>query len=83
MRVLTAIYALRERYKATRSKVPGIEHPTLTVGLISGGINTNVVPDVVTLRIDRRIIPEEIRDVVERDLIALIERVALPSPASA
>jgi acetylornithine deacetylase/succinyl-diaminopimelate desuccinylase-like protein len=27
--------------------------------LIAGGINTNVVPDKVTLRIDRRIIPEE------------------------
>ncbi|MBW0003178.1 MAG: M20/M25/M40 family metallo-hydrolase, partial [Hyphomicrobiales bacterium] len=57
--LLTALYGLRERYKATRSRVPGIEHPTLTVGLISGGINTNVVPDVVMMRIDRRMIPEE------------------------
>jgi succinyl-diaminopimelate desuccinylase len=57
--LLSSLYALRETYKDTLSSVPGITHPTLVVGLISGGINTNVVPDVVTLRIDRRIIPEE------------------------
>ena len=37
--------------------MPGIGAPGLTVGLISGGINTNVVPDKVTFRIDRRITP--------------------------
>jgi acetylornithine deacetylase/succinyl-diaminopimelate desuccinylase family protein len=73
-RLLTSLYALRESYKATRSKVPGIDHPTLVVGLISGGINTNVVPDVVTLRIDRRMIPEEVPEQVEHDLVAHIEQ---------
>ena len=57
--ILSDLYALRRTYSATRSKVPGIESPTLVVGLIAGGINTNVVPDLVTFRIDRRIIPEE------------------------
>ncbi|MBV8428104.1 MAG: ArgE/DapE family deacylase [Hyphomicrobiales bacterium] len=79
-RLLTALYGLRERYKVTRSRVPGIEHPTLTVGLISGGINTNVVPDVVTMRIDRRMIPEENPESVERDLVAEIERVCAAIP---
>src|ERR1700733_412057 len=69
-RLLTALYALRERYTTIRSEVPGIDHPTLVVGLISGGINTNVVPDLVTLRLDRRIIPEEDPDEVERTLRA-------------
>src|SRR6516225_8469873 len=50
-KLLTSLYALRETYQTTLSSVPGIAHPTLVVGLISGGINTNVVPDVVTLRI--------------------------------
>jgi succinyl-diaminopimelate desuccinylase len=67
-RVLTGLYELRKSYSTTHSKIPGIDHPTLVVGLIKGGINTNVVPDVVTLRIDRRIIPEESPEVVERDL---------------
>jgi succinyl-diaminopimelate desuccinylase len=66
--VLSGLYELRKTYAKVHSKVPGIDHPTLVVGLIKGGINTNVVPDVVTLRIDRRIIPEESPEVVEQDL---------------
>jgi len=46
------------------------------VGLIAGGINTNVVPDRVTLRIDRRIIPEENPAQAEAELRQLIERAA-------
>jgi len=57
--VLHDLYAIRKTYAATRSATEGIGTPTLTVGLIAGGINTNVVPDRVTFRIDRRIIPEE------------------------
>jgi acetylornithine deacetylase/succinyl-diaminopimelate desuccinylase-like protein len=72
--LLTALYGLRDGYAAIRSTVPGIAHPTLVVGLIAGGINTNVVPDRVTMRLDRRIIPEEDAPKVERDLVAAIER---------
>ena len=78
--LLTSLYALREGYKATRSNVPGIGHPTLVVGLIEGGINTNVVPDLVTFRVDRRMIPEETPETVERDLIAAIEAAAAQLP---
>src|SRR5262249_57616038 len=55
-----------------RSKMPGIVAPTLNVGLIKGGINTNVVPDQVAFRIDRRIVPEEDPVAVEAALRALI-----------
>ena len=57
--VLSDIYAIRKTYAEKKSKVAGIDSPTLTVGLIAGGINTNVVPDNVKFRLDRRIIPEE------------------------
>ena len=57
--LLTTLYAIRKTYAENKSAVDGIDSPTLTVGLIEGGINTNVVPDKVTLRLDRRIIPEE------------------------
>ena len=73
-RLLTSLYGLRESYKAVRSKIPGIDHPTLVVGLIEGGINTNVVPDQVTFRIDRRIIPEEQPEQVETELVAHIDQ---------
>lgn len=71
--ILADLYALRRTLAATKSKVDGIDSPTLTVGLISGGINTNVVPDNVTFRLDRRIIPEENAQEVEA---ALTRRIA-------
>jgi len=79
-RLLASLYALREGYRHIRSSVTGIDHPTLVVGLISGGINTNVVPDLVRLRLDRRIIPEEDPVRVEADLNAHIERTAAGMP---
>jgi acetylornithine deacetylase/succinyl-diaminopimelate desuccinylase-like protein len=66
--ILSGLYASRGELKKLRSKVPGITSPTLNVGLIKGGINTNVVPDQVTFRLDRRMIPEEDPAEVEEDL---------------
>ncbi|MEP9349409.1 M20/M25/M40 family metallo-hydrolase [Xanthobacter sp. KR7-225] len=70
--VLAAIYHLRRRLKERPSAVPGIGAPGLTVGLISGGINTNVVPDKVSLRVDRRITPEEDAGAAEAELCETI-----------
>jgi acetylornithine deacetylase/succinyl-diaminopimelate desuccinylase-like protein len=78
--ILGGLYALRTTYAAIRSNVAGIAHPTLVVGLIDGGINTNVVPDRVRFRIDRRIIPEEDVGAVEAALHAEIERLASQWP---
>jgi succinyl-diaminopimelate desuccinylase len=71
--LLAELYASRTRLAQIRSKVPGIAHPTLNVGRIEGGIHTNVVPDRVTLKIDRRIVPEEDAGAVEAQLRGLIE----------
>jgi succinyl-diaminopimelate desuccinylase len=78
--ILSGLYELRKTYTAVHSKIPGIDHPTLVVGLIKGGINTNVVPDVVTLRIDRRIIPEESSEQVEHDLTQWLRQRAAALP---
>lgn len=75
-KILTALYAERKRLDRIKSRWPGIGSPKVTVGLISGGINTNVVPDQVTMRVDRRLIPEENGAKVEKDLIALVRRAA-------
>jgi acetylornithine deacetylase/succinyl-diaminopimelate desuccinylase-like protein len=77
--ILTAIYESRAALALRRSAVSGISHPTINVGLISGGINTNVVPDRVSFRIDRRIIPEENPQSAEAELRALIEGAAARS----
>ncbi|MBI0433482.1 M20/M25/M40 family metallo-hydrolase [Roseomonas sp. KE0001] len=78
--VLTALYDWRKGLAARVSAVEGIGSPQLTVGLIKGGINTNVVPDRVTLRLDRRMIPEEKPAEVEAELRGVIERAAAGFP---
>ncbi len=50
------------------------------VGLIEGGVNTNVVPDRVVFRLDRRIIPEESPAEVEATLCAQIRESAARWP---
>jgi len=57
--ILNALYQQNLLYKQVTSKVEGITHPYLNVGRIEGGTNTNVVPGKVTLKLDRRMIPEE------------------------
>lgn len=74
--VLQAIYEYRDTLKDIRSNIPGIDTPAITVGLISGGINTNVVPDECTIRIDRRMIPEEDANKVEAEIRRLVEQKA-------
>jgi succinyl-diaminopimelate desuccinylase len=70
--ILGRLYQERDRLRCQISAVPGIGAPGLTVGLISGGINTNVVPDKIQFRLDRRITPDENPVTVEAGLRALI-----------
>jgi acetylornithine deacetylase/succinyl-diaminopimelate desuccinylase-like protein len=72
--LLTALYAHNTVLRERRSKVAGITHPYLNVGRIEGGSNTNVVPGKVTLKLDRRMIPEEDAAAVEAEVRALIEQ---------
>ncbi|MGQ9365056.1 M20/M25/M40 family metallo-hydrolase [Azospirillum sp. ST 5-10] len=78
--LLGALYAHRQGYAATVSAIPGIGSPQLTVGLIQGGINTNVVPDRITFRLDRRMIPEENGAAVEAELRNVLETAAAAFP---
>jgi succinyl-diaminopimelate desuccinylase len=73
-KVLDSLYEYRKTLKNISSNIPGIESPTLVVGLIEGGINTNVVPDECTIRIDRRLIPEENAEKAERDIYEIVNR---------
>jgi succinyl-diaminopimelate desuccinylase len=57
--ILNALYHQNTLYQQVTSKVTGITHPYLNVGMIEGGTNTNVVPGKVVLKLDRRMIPEE------------------------
>jgi succinyl-diaminopimelate desuccinylase len=70
--ILNALYAQNLLYKQVTSKVQGITHPYLNVGMIEGGTNTNVIPGRVTLKLDRRMIPEENPTDVEATLRQVI-----------
>jgi len=72
-RILSAIYGQLPELKKIKSQVPGIDSPTMLVGRIDGGTNTNVVPGKVVMKMDRRMIPEEDPAAVEAQVRALIE----------
>ena len=78
--VLSTLYAWRKGLAARVSKVAGIGAAQMTIGLIKGGINTNVVPDAVTLRLDRRMIPEEDPAAVEAELQEVISKAGQAFP---
>ncbi len=71
-RLLGKLYDHRRKLADISSSTPGITHPTLVVGTIEGGINTNVVPDRIRFRLDRRMVPEENPATVERELTAFL-----------
>lgn len=60
---MAPVLAALERYNAELSKRPVdplLGGPTLSVGLIQGGLSVNTVPDFCRIEIDRRINPGEI-----------------------
>lgn len=79
-RILNAIYDELPELKKIKSAVAGIDSPTMLVGRIDGGTNTNVVPGKVVLKLDRRMIPEEDPVQVEAQVRALIERAVQGQP---
>ena len=78
--IIQALYAERIGYENLRSAVPGITSPTIAVGLIQGGTNTNVVMEKVTFKLDRRMIPEEDPAAVEARLSHVIGSTAVAYP---
>ena len=52
-KIIEALQAIQPR------RSPGGQQSTLSIGTIRGGENINVVPDLCTIEIDRRILPEE------------------------
>ena len=70
--LMNALYAENAKYRQITSAVPGISHPYLNIGRIEGGTNTNVVPGKVSLKLDRRMIPEENPEEVEASIRAVM-----------
>jgi acetylornithine deacetylase/succinyl-diaminopimelate desuccinylase-like protein len=73
-KILNAIYDELPELKKIKSTVAGIDSPTMLVGRIDGGTNTNVVPGKVVMKMDRRMIPDEDPVAVEAQVRALIAK---------
>ncbi|CAM5222900.1 Acetylornithine deacetylase/succinyl-diaminopimelate desuccinylase-like protein OS=Castellaniella defragrans OX=75697 GN=HNR28_001951 PE=4 SV=1 [Castellaniella defragrans] len=72
-RILAEIYRQAALLDEVHSAIAGIDSPTMIVGRIDGGTNTNVVPGRVVLKMDRRLIPEEDPAEVEAQVRAFIQ----------
>ena len=73
-RVMSALYAYRDKLSEHHSSIEGIDAPTLVIGTIEGGVAANVVPAQARLRLERRILPDEQADNVEAELRRVITR---------
>lgn len=69
---LARLYQFRGGLAAHASEMPGLGAPSLVIENISGGDEAGGVPDFVTFRLDRRILPEEDPLQVEKQLTNLI-----------
>ena len=58
-RVLAALEQYASQVAPTLGEHPLVGKPTLSVGVIQGGISVNTVPDECLIEIDRRVLPGE------------------------
>lgn len=73
--LLVAIEAYARQLSASRTD-PLLGPPTLSVGRVAGGTAPNVVPDLCTIDVDRRLIPGESAREVLADFEAFLRREA-------
>jgi len=67
---------LQTKYAAelARKRHPLLGHATVSVGVISGGTQANIVPDLCSILIDRRTLPGETEARVRREIRAFLHR---------
>jgi succinyl-diaminopimelate desuccinylase len=84
-----AIYQMVEVIKRLRAEIesglPAKAHPMagpplMTISVIQGGLQVNVVPDACAIEIDRRLVPGEDPDAILAEVDALVARVVEQHP---
>ncbi len=60
---------------------PLLGSPTCNIGIIHGGTQINIVPDLCTIEIDRRLLPDEKADDVLAHYAALLDNLSSEMPA--
>jgi acetylornithine deacetylase/succinyl-diaminopimelate desuccinylase-like protein len=74
---MAQIVCLLETKYATqlkRRRHPLLGSPTVSVGVVAGGTQPNIVPDRCAISVDRRTLPGETETIVRREITALLRR---------
>lgn len=69
--VIASLWEFHDKLKARQDELLG--SGTINVGTIHGGLNTCIVPDSCTITIDRRVLPGEHNEDIEKELLELLE----------
>lgn len=77
------IVGIRRRLGAQYAsrKHPLVGYPTLSVGLISGGVGVNTVPDECSIHVDRRLLPGEKVDEVLGEIREALDALCQEDPS--
>jgi len=72
-----ACLAIEKYYQELKKRKshPLLGNPTICVGKIEGGVKDNVVADLCEISIDRRILPKEKPEHVEKELINILDEI--------
>ena len=81
--VLGTLYQRNAAYGRVRSKVPGSGRPHVNVARIEAGTQAGVVPGEAAFLLERRMMPEERPEVVEREMRVTLQSAAAAFPAVA
>ena len=73
-RVVAALESYARDMPAASAPHPLCGRASLSVGVISGGVSVNTVPDRATIEIDRRMIPGEDSDTVYQQVVDYVTR---------
>jgi acetylornithine deacetylase len=79
-RVITEIDRHAERLRAAERRHPLLGTARINPGVVSGGIQVNIVPDHCRLEISRRLLPGDTDASVAAEVQALLDRVAAGTP---
>ncbi len=75
-RMARAVLALKEHAATLQQRPadPELGPPTLNVGTIRGGVSVNTVPDLCTIEIDRRLLPDDTPDAARQNVLDALAR---------
>ena len=79
--MVTFMNALFNKFKFNYKEDSMLGGPTLNIGTISGGVRTNVVPDMCRMQIDIRTVPGQIHQEILSDIKGLLKGIESNSNA--